>query len=85
MASDRRVPRDYANVFHDITLLRNKVRNGLVSWNNMFMSVGCRREQMREAKRLLLSLKEALDTIKPKQHIAYNSLVLDSEEKKNCS
>ena len=58
MSSDHRVPRDYANVFHDITLLRNKFRNRLVSWNNIFMSV-CRRALMREAKQLLLSLKDA--------------------------
>ena len=66
MSSGRDVPRDYANVYHDITLLGNKIRNRLVSWNNMSMSVAGRRESMREAKRLLLSLKEALDTIKPK-------------------
>ena len=65
MSSDGRVPRDHANVFHDITLLGNKIRNRLVSWNNMFMSVGCRRECMREVKRLLPTLKEALDTTKP--------------------
>ena len=66
MSSDREVPRNYANVFHDITLLGNKIRNRLVSWNNMFMSVASRRERMREAKRLLPSLKEALDKIKSK-------------------
>ena len=52
----------------------------------MFMSVACGRECMKEAKRLLPSLKEALDTIKPKLHntgtfFAYNSFVLLSEEK----
>ena len=65
MSLDRRVPRDSANLFHDITILGNKIRNRLVSWNNQFMSVGCRRALVKEAKRLLPSLKEALDTIKP--------------------
>ena len=66
MSLDRRVPRDSANLFHDITILGNKIRNRLVFWNNQFMSVGCRRALVKEAKRLLPSLKEALDTIKPK-------------------
>ena len=65
MYSDRTVSRDYANVFQDITIMVNIIRDRLVSWNNSFMSVGFRRERMRQAKRLLVSLKEALDTIKP--------------------
>ena len=75
MSSDRGVSRDYANVFHDIKLLGNKIGNRLVSCNNMFMSVGCWREQMREAKRLLPSLKEALGTIKPNTEAFLISLV----------
>ena len=78
MSSDREVARDYANVFHDITLLGNKIRNRLVSWNNMFMSVASRRESMREAKRLLPSLKEALDTNKPKLCRTVNSVQKDA-------
>ena len=65
VSSDRSVPRDYASVFLDIILLGNKIRNRQVSWNNTFMSEAFRSERMREAKRLLLSLKEAFDTIKP--------------------
>ena len=65
MSLDRRVPRDYANLSNDNTILGNKIRNRLVSWNNQFMSVGGRRALVKKAKRLLPSLKEALDTIKP--------------------
>ena len=65
MFSDRSVSRAFANVFQDITIMGDRIRDRLVSWNNIFMSVGFRRERMRQAKRLLVSLNEALTTLKP--------------------
>ena len=65
MSSDHSVPRNFADTYHDIVELGNKIRNRLASWKNVFMSVEVREMRLREAKRYLLSLKKDLDKLKP--------------------
>ena len=65
MSSDHSVERNYANAFHDVVELGNKIRNRLASWKNIFMSVELRKMRIGQAKKYLLSLKEELDKLKP--------------------
>ena len=64
MSSDHSVPRNYADVFHDVVQLGNRIRNRLASWKNIFMTLEEREIRMQQAKQLLLSLKEELDKLK---------------------
>ena len=65
MSSDHSVPRNFADVFHDIVQLGNRIRNRLPSWENIFMSFEQRSTRLNQAKQLLLDLKNELDTIRP--------------------